>query len=57
MTLTKPAFCSLPSVQISRLPSGVSVTAYAVGFNSESAFIERFKQATGMTPGRYQRKA
>ena len=33
--------------------ASISATAHQVGFNSESAFIDRFKKATGLTPRRY----
>ncbi len=40
---------------LARLATGEPVTgvAYAVGYDSPSAFIAMFRQATGETPGRY----
>ncbi len=44
------------ALRLLALGESVATTALSVGFSSESAFIERFKQAMGITPGRYQRK-
>ena len=36
--------------------TGATATAFAVGYESVSAFYERFKEATGLTPGEFARQ-
>lgn len=36
--------------------AGATATAFAVGYESVSAFYKRFKEATGLTPGEFARR-